>query len=90
MSALKAGRHEDIAGSMAAAIEAAMDDEWQHAHGESLPGVGQEDRLILFKAIARGVLGYLAAHQSDIGTTTADVTGGGTHSHTLQFEVTDP
>lgn len=90
MSALKAGRHEDIAASMAAAIESAMDDEWQHAYGEALPELGRDDRLILFKAIARGVLGYLAAHQSDIGTTPADVTGGGTHSHTLKFEVTDP
>lgn len=90
MGTLKAGRHEDIAGSMAAAIEAAMRDEWQHVHGEALPDMGTEDRMILFKAVARGVLGYLAAHRADIGTTPADLSGGSTHTHTLDFEVTDP
>ncbi|HEX6829635.1 MAG TPA: hypothetical protein VF104_11730 [Burkholderiales bacterium] len=87
MAALKAGKYEDIAGSMAELIEAAMQDEWSRYHGESLPGEGREDRLIMFKAVARGVLGYLEAHQADILTT--DVSNSGSHHHTLKFEVSD-
>ncbi len=84
MGTLKAGKYENVANSMAEAIEAAMQDEWHHARGENLPLEGQEDRLILFKAVARGVLGYLEANQSRIETTTV-----GDHHHTLRFDVSD-
>jgi len=88
MAALKAGRYGDIANSMAQAIEDAMQDEWRHYHGgESLPDQGKQDRLIMFKAVARGVLGYLEQHESDIGTTSSD--GGVTHTHDLDFQVSD-
>ena len=87
MAALIAGRYDAIANSMAQAIEDAMQDEWQHYHGESLPAPGKQDRMIMFKAVARGVLGYLEQHQSDIGTTPSD--GGLNHTHELDFEVSD-
>lgn len=86
MATLKAGKYDDIADSMASLIEAAMLDEWSHRYGEELPEDGREDRRILFKAIARGVLGYLEAHQGDIRTTTGLIDS---HDHTLQFEVSD-
>jgi hypothetical protein len=87
MASLKAGKYEDIANSMAELIEAAMQDEWSRYHAESLPEQGREDRLIMFKAVARGVLGYLEAHQADILTT--DISSSGSHHHTLEFEVSD-
>lgn len=88
MADLKAGRYEDIAGSMAELIEAAMQDEWSRYHAESLPEQGREDRLIMFKAVARGVLGYLQAHQGDILTTDVS-SGSGNHHHALKFTVSD-
>jgi hypothetical protein len=88
MAALIAGKYDAIANSMAQAIEDAMQDEWRHYHGgESLPAQGKQDRMIMFKAVARGVLGYLEQHQSDIGTTPSD--GGLNHTHELDFEVSD-
>jgi hypothetical protein len=88
MAALIAGKYDAIANSMAQAIEDAMQDEWRHYHGgESLPDQGRQDRMIMFKAVARGVLGYLEQHQSDIGTTPSD--GGLNHTHELDFEVSD-
>ena len=88
MAALIAGKYDAIVDSMAQVIEDAMQDEWGHYHGDALlPDQGQQDRLIMFKAIARGVLGYLEQHQSDIGTTPSD--GGPTHTHKLAFEVSD-
>ena len=87
MAALIAGKYDAIANSMAQAIEDAMQDEWQHYHGESLPDQGKQDRMIMFKAVARGVLGYLEQHQGDIGTTPSD--GGLNHTHELDFEVSD-
>jgi hypothetical protein len=87
MAALTAGRYDALANSMAQAMEEAMQDEWKHYHGESLPDQGRQDRLIMFKAVARGVLGYLEQHQSDIGTTPSD--GVVHHTHTLDFTVGD-
>lgn len=88
MAALIAGKYDAIASSLAQAIEDAMQDEWRHYHGgESLPDQGTQDRLIMFKAVARGVLGYLEQHQGDIGTTPGD--GGANHTHVLDFEVSD-
>lgn len=88
MADLKAGKYEDIAASMAQLMEDAMRDEWNHYYAEPLSGHGEQDRMILFKAVARGVLGYLEAHQADILTT--DVTSGsGNHHHALKFTVSD-
>ena len=93
MAKLKAGRVDDTGGfsdSMAKAIEDAMKDEWQRVKDEPLPApLGEEDRRILFVAIARGVLNYLHAHRVDLGTNTAlvDVNN---HSHHLEFDIEDP
>lgn len=86
MADLKAGTLVDFAGSMAAYIEQAMRNEWQAVKGTPLPSsLGEEDRRILFAAVAQGVLKYLYDHRADIATTTAN--GGGAHAHTLEFGV---
>jgi hypothetical protein len=88
MAPLKAGRFNEIVGSMAQMMEDAMQSEWGNYHGnQPLPAQGEQDRLIMFKAVARGVLGYLEQHKGDIGTTPSD--GGLNHTHELDFEVSD-
>ena len=75
------------AGDMAAMIEAAMQEEWQRANnGEPLPTAqGGQDRLVMFTALAKGVLRYLHENRMNIGTTvTRDQPPPG-HSHTLEF-----
>jgi hypothetical protein len=47
-------------------MEGAMEEEWRVAKGVPLPGVGLEDRRLLFAAIARGVLAYLKTNQNGI------------------------
>lgn len=86
MADLKAGKYEDIADSMAKLIEDAMQDEWNHYYHEVLSGMGEQDRLIMFKAVARGVLGYLEAHQADILTSDESTDD---HHHNLLFGVSD-
>jgi len=84
MANLKAGRVADMANSMAAAIEQAMQDEWLVVKGHPLPGpAGEVDRQILFVAVARGVLRYLHEHRTEIATTA--VLGDVAHEHTLDF-----
>jgi hypothetical protein len=87
---LKAGTFEDLADSLAGAIEAAMKAQWQAAKQQPLPeGPGDLDRHILFAAIAQGVLGYLHAHQADLLTTVAKDTADG-HAHQLSFDLEEP
>jgi O-methyltransferase involved in polyketide biosynthesis len=64
MPGLKAGHVQDFSNSMAEAIETAMQQELALS-GTSLPAAGQDDRRLLFVAIARGVLQYLKDHQSE-------------------------
>ena len=52
--------------SMAGAIEDAMADVYTKVKGTGLPDVGEEDRRILFTAIARGVLRYLEDHETKL------------------------
>jgi hypothetical protein len=86
MANLKAGTVEDFADSMAAYIEQAMRKEWQTMKRKALPtSLGEEDRRILFAAIAQGVLKFLYDHRSSIATTA--VKGDICHRHTLEFEV---
>lgn len=87
MAQLKAGRVADFAGSMAEAIEAAMQQEWQAITGVPLPGEGQADRRLLFVAIARGVLGYLKAHEDEILT---EITLGGATQNVTGLELNVP
>ena len=63
--ALKAGTVADFGNSLAAAMEDAMQDEWQAVKGVPLPGQGEEDRRLLFVAIARGLFVYLKAHENE-------------------------
>jgi hypothetical protein len=69
MDNLKAGTLADFANGMAAYIEKAMQNEWLAVKGTALPsGPGDEDRKILFAAVAQGVLKYLYDHSADIST----------------------
>jgi hypothetical protein len=56
----------DFAGSMAAAMENALKEEWQVVKGVPLPEAGQEDRRLLLVAIARGLLRYLEENQDSL------------------------
>lgn len=58
---LKAGtmRGTDFAGSMAEAMEKAFEVEWRAVKKSALPTAGQEDRRLLFIAIAQGVVRHL-------------------------------
>jgi hypothetical protein len=73
-----------MADSMALAIENAMREVFHAVKGMPLPDAGEEDRRILFVAVARGVLGYLRDHQAgNIATgTTAD------HRHSVSLNIT--
>ena len=66
--ALKAGSVADFGNSLAAAMEDAMQDEWQAVKGVPLPGQGEEDRRLLFVAIARGLFVFLKAHENEFMT----------------------
>jgi hypothetical protein len=66
--ALKAGSVADFGNSLAAAMEHAMQTEWQAVKGVALPNLGIEDRRLLFVAIARGLFEYLKAHENEFMT----------------------
>ncbi|NML16830.1 hypothetical protein [Azohydromonas caseinilytica] len=84
---LRTGTVNDLEDSLAGAIEAAMQAEWHAAKGQFLPdGAAGQDRRILFVAIAKGVLGYLEAHQAELLTTVEKDTLEG-HAHQLSFGV---
>ena len=89
--ALKAGSITNFEGSMAAAMEQALGEEYQIAKQAPLPATGEEDRRLLFVAIARGVLEYLKAHEDEILTsiTLEDLTGTGSEQAqaVLQLEL---
>lgn len=55
-----------LAGSMALAIEEEMATLYKTLKSADLPDFGVEDRLMLFTAIARGILRYLKDHQSEL------------------------
>ena len=58
--ALKAGTVSNFSNSMAAAIEQAFQTEWNTHKDIELGDAGEEDRKILFAAIAQGVVEYLS------------------------------
>ncbi len=85
--ALKPGSFDDLDASLAGAIDDAMQQRWQAAKGEALPGgPGEQDRHILFAAIARGVHHFLQAHRADQLTNKVKDTSTG-HRHDLEFDV---
>jgi hypothetical protein len=76
--------------SMTALIENAMQEEWNAAYPDKpLPDSGRQDRLVMFAAVAKGVLRYLHQHQDSIGTTAVTATTTDPHDHTLQFDVAE-
>lgn len=91
-NALKAGRVDNFAGSLASYIDTAMQNEWLAVKGEPLPGgdQGSDDRKILFAAIAQGVLKFLVDHGNDLITSDETADGDLTpHHHTMAFTVND-
>jgi hypothetical protein len=57
--ALKAGTVDDFEDSMAEAIENALRTEWATVKETAFPTTGEEDRRLLFVAIAQGIVRYL-------------------------------
>ena len=57
---LKAGTSDDYSESMAEAMENAFRIEW-NKKGYPLPEIGQDERMLLFSAIAQGVVKHLVA-----------------------------
>ncbi len=86
---LKAGTIDNFASSLASYIDDAMQKEWQAVKNEALPsGPGEEDRKILFAAIAQGVLHFLLDQRINLVTTDESGDGGlTTHHHTMAFTV---
>jgi hypothetical protein len=64
--ALKAGTVANFGGSLAEAMDNAMKSEWQAVKGVALPTQGQEDRRLLFAAIAQGIFVFLKAHEDEL------------------------
>jgi len=85
--ALKPGTIADFTGSMAEAMDEAFQSEWSIVKDTPLSAAGEEDRKILFVAIAQGVLNYLEENSMSIKTNTT--TGGSVnaHEHQVQFDV---
>jgi hypothetical protein len=75
--------------SMTALIEQAMQEEWLAVYDKPLPDNGKRDRLVMFAAIAKGVLRYLHRNRDSIGTDAVVANTVDPHSHTLQFDVTE-
>lgn len=87
-SALKAGTLDNFAGSLASYMEQAMQKEWQSVKGEPLPGgLGEDDRRILFAAVAQGVLKFLYDHRADLVTGDEISSGSGDHHHEMAFTI---
>lgn len=64
--ALKAGTVANFAGSLADAMDKAMQKEWQSVKGVALPGQGQDDRRLLFAAISQGLFNFLKQHEDEL------------------------
>jgi hypothetical protein len=87
MGQLKPGSINDMADSMAEAIDNAMQGAWSAAFsGQSLPDQGKRDRQVLFVAIAKGVLGYLHDNLAALETNVVQDQPGG-HEHHLNFDL---
>lgn len=72
--AFKPGTQGDFINSMAQAMEDAFFSEWNKAKGIPLPAeVGQEDRMILFAAIAQGVVQHFKDEAGDSFVVDVDV-----------------
>ena len=75
--------------TLAGAMDAEFVSLWSSLKDTDLPTDARaiEDRRLMFVAIARGLLGYLHNHRSDIETTAESAGGGGAeHDHQLEFD----
>lgn len=70
---IKAGTVKDITGSMAEAIENALEQEYRLIKGKPIPDMGLEDRRLMLVAIAQGVVRYLKDN-TDAFKITAEIT----------------
>jgi hypothetical protein len=68
--------------SMAQEIEDAFIAEWNAVKGTPLPDNAEQDRKIMFAAVAQGVLNYLHAHRDDMPTTQNS-----DHRHDMDFDI---
>jgi hypothetical protein len=66
------------------AIETAFATEWAARKGGSPPEAGKQDRQLMFAAVARGVLEYLAGTTEIISHLTVNVSGGSA----VEYDVT--
>jgi hypothetical protein len=55
-----------VASEMTNTMQEAMTKEWEATREGSLPDIGKEDRRLLFAAVARGLLEYLKANESEL------------------------
>lgn len=76
---MKAGTVADFGSSMAAAMEVALEREYQALKGQPLPDTGADDRRMLFAAIAQGVVRHLKDNLDsfNVSVVTHQTTSGG-------------
>ena len=87
--ALKPGTVADFGSSLAEAIDTAMKTEWQAVKNVPLPSEGQDDRRLLFAAIAQGIFAYLKDNQNQLINTITLNNGGGVGGGSSQkYDVT--
>jgi len=74
---MKAGTVTDFANSLAEAMDKALATEYLAVKGEPLPDMGEEDRRLMFVAIAQGLLRYLKDNSDafELAVQTEQVTG---------------
>jgi hypothetical protein len=70
---LKPGKVDDFTGSMAEAMEEVFKAEWWRIKGTHLLGAGEDERKILFSAIAKGVVKHLREKARDAFKIDVDV-----------------
>ena len=85
---LKPGTVADFGGSLAEAIDNAMKTEWQAVKNVPLPSEGQDDRRLLFAAIAQGLFNFLRDNQNDLINNITLDNGGGVGSSSEDYDVT--
>lgn len=76
---IKAGTLADFSGSMAEAMEQALQREWAALKGWPLPELGQAERRVILSSIAQGVVRHLKERAGDtfkVDVDTTQVNGG--------------
>lgn len=86
--ALKAGTLADFSGSMAEAIENALEREWPNVMGAGSSFATNPQLKLLCIAVAQGVVRYLADHDDDAFSVGVDIAGVGTAIGTVTITTT--